>query len=319
MRDKLRAVIDTDPGVDDTMALFFGLLSPDIDIVAITTVWGNTSVERTTENALRLLEIVNRTTIPVAPGAARPLLGPQPSFAHGIHGADGQGNTNLPLPTLEPSHETAADTIIRLAHEYPNQLTLVPVGPLTNLGLALARDPEIARLYQKVVLMGGAFLWHGNASRFGEANIWHDPEAAQIVFEAGWPIVAVGLDVTHKVRLTQEKLDELRETGTPWGIHLHRITDHYMSGYARRWGKRECAMHDALTLAIAADPSLVVSAPKVRVDVELHGQHTRGMTVGDFRPRPDGDTAPDANAEVVLEVDGPRFLDWWSGVLARGS
>jgi purine nucleosidase len=301
------------------MALFFGLLSPDVDVVAITTVWGNTHVEKTTANALRLLEIVGQPKIPVAPGASRPLLGPEPTFGNGIHGADGQGNTNLPPPKLSPVGESASDMIIRLAHEYPGELTLVPVGPMTNVGIALARDPSIARLYRKVVLMGGAFLSHGNVSRFGEANIWHDPEAAQMVFEAGWPVVAVGLDVTHQARLSGETLDQLRGTGHPWATHLHRITQHYLDGYARRWGRRESAMHDALALAIAADPSLALAAPKVRVDVELQGRHTRGMTVGDFRPRPGGEVAPDANAEVVLEVDVPRFLNWWYDVLASPS
>lgn len=317
MAEKLRVVIDCDPGVDDTMALFFGLLSPDVEVLAITTVWGNTAVERTTENALRLLEIVGRPEIPVATGAARPLLGPEPVLGHAIHGADGQGNTNLPPPTLQPANEAAADTIIRLAHEHPGALTLAPIGPLTNIAVALARDPGIAKLYQKVVLMGGAFLCPGNVGRFGEANIWHDPEAAQVVFEAGWPIVAVGLDVTHQARLSQEMLDRLRETKTPWGSHLHRITDHYMSSYARRWGRRECAMHDALALAIAVDPTLALRAPRVRVDVELHGQHTRGMTVADFRPSSHGEVATDANAEVVLDADIPRFLDWWYAVLSQ--
>ena len=317
MTQQLRAVIDCDPGVDDTMAIFFGLLCPDVDVVAITTVWGNTTVAQTTENALRLLEIIGQPEILVAPGAARPLLGPEPTFAHHVHGADGQGNTQLPPPTLKPADESAVDTLIRLAHEQPGQLTLVPIGPLTNVAQALTRDPSIAQLYKKVVLMGGAFLSHGNVSRFGEANVWHDPEAAQLVFDAGWPIVAVGLDVTHRALLDQERLDQLRATGTPWGVHLHRITDHYLNAYARHHGKRVCAMHDALALAIAADPSLVRAAPKVRVDVELHGQHTRGMTVGDFRPRPAGEAAPDANAEVVLDVDVPRFLDWWLQVLSQ--
>jgi purine nucleosidase len=316
MPEKLRAVIDTDPGVDDTMALFFGLLSPDIEVAAITTVWGNTDVGRTTANALRLLEIVGRPELPVARGAARPLLGTEPAFGRAIHGADGQGNTGLPPPGLQPAAESAVDLIVRLAHERPGELTLVPVGPLTNIAAALARDPAIARQYRQVVLMGGAFLHPGNATRVAEANIWHDPEAAQMVFEAGWPITAVGLDVTHTVRLTQERLDRLRETGTPWGVHLHRITAHYLSGYASRWGKRECAMHDALALAVAADSSLALSAPRVRVDVELRGEHTRGMTVGDFRPRPAEEATPGANAKVVLEVDGPRFLDWWYQVLS---
>ncbi|HEX5417106.1 MAG TPA: nucleoside hydrolase [Chloroflexota bacterium] len=315
MFDRLRTVIDCDPGIDDAMALFFGLQAPEIDVVAITTVWGNVDVATTTANALRLLEIADRPEIPVAAGAARPLVGPMPRLGEAIHGADGQGNTNLPPPTLKPAAESAVDLLIRLAHVHPGELTLVAIGPLTNIAMALIRDPAIARLYRKIVIMGGAFLHPGNVTRFGEANVWHDPEAAQLVFEAGWPIVAVGLDVTHTVCLTQAVLDRLLASGTPWGRHLYRITGLYLDAYASRWSKRECAMHDPLALAIAADPSLATLTPKVRVDIELQGKHTRGMTVGDFRPRPNGAVAPDANAEVVLKVDGERFLEWWMQVL----
>jgi purine nucleosidase len=315
-RTPVRVVIDCDTGVDDTMAVFYGLLASEVEVVGLTCVWGNISVDLTTKNTLRLLEMLDRPGIPVARGADKPLVYPKwPPPAVPIHGADGQGNTDLPDPTLKPVDETAAQLIVRLAHEHPGELTLVPTGPLTNVATAVLADPEIATLYKGVVLMGGAFTAIGNAARFAEANIWHDPEAAQVVFDAGWPVTAVGLDVTDKTMIPGSLLDDLRDSGTVAGKHLHRITQNYLDIYGSRRGRRECAMHDALTLGIAADPSLVLESRKVRVDVELTGTHTRGMTVGDFRSWAD---QSNANVDVVLEVDRQRFIDRWSEVI-RGS
>ncbi len=314
MAEPTPVVIDCDTGVDDAMAVLYGLLAPEVEVVALTCVWGNIGAEIATANTLRLLEIVERPGVPVAMGAGKPLVGPKWRLEGGVHGADGQGNTNLPPPTLEPVGESAAEMLVQVAHERPGELTLVPVGPLTNVATAVLMDPEIARLYKGVVLMGGAFLVPGNAARWAEANIWHDPEAAQIVFEAGWPVTAVGLDVTLKTMLDESLLEGLGESGTPAGLHIHRITKHYLDFYASRRGRRECAMHDALALGIAVDPSLALQASKVRVEVELTGTHTRGMTVGEFRPWA---SAEDANANVVLEADGRRFVDRWLEVLSR--
>jgi purine nucleosidase len=308
----LRCVIDCDPGVDDAMALWYGLLHPEIEIVALTSVWGNADVETTTRNALRIVEMAEQGTIPVAVGADKPLLGPPKERGEGVHGHDGQGNTNLPPPKLEPSKESAVELLIRLAHEQPGELTLVPIGPLTNVAAALLADPSIARLYKEVVVMGGAFLVPGNVSPFGEANIWHDPEAAQVVIEAGWPLTIVGLDVTMKARLGQKELDRVEASGTAAGKHLHAISDFYLTRYQSRWGARECAMHDPLALAIAHDPTLVKKAPLVRVDVELRGKHTRGMTVADLRQ---GRERDDVNGAVVLDADYPRFLERWMEVI----
>jgi purine nucleosidase len=305
-------VLDCDTGVDDAMAIFFGLLAPEVEVAAIGCVWGNVRVEMATRNTLRLLEIVDRPRVPVAMGAAKPLVGPAFDLGTDVHGEDGQGNTNLPPPSLRPTAESAPEQIVRLAHERPGELTLVPVGPLTNVATALALDPAIAQLYKEIVLMGGAFLVPGNASRVAEANIWHDPEAAQMVLEAPWPITVVGLDVTRRARLTQPLLDRLHDSGTPAGRHLHRITDFYLSRSESVYGRRDCAMHDPLALAIAADRSLARRAPEVRVDVELAGRHTRGMTVADLRP----DAPPgEANTRVVLEADTARFRERWMEVL----
>jgi purine nucleosidase len=294
------------------MAILYGLLSPHIEVVGLTCCWGNIWVETTTANTLRLLEIVQMPDIPVAMGASKPLLGPIWKLGNGVHGADGQGNTNLPPPKLEPVKESAAELLVRLAHEHPGELTLVPVAPLTNVATALALDPSIAHLYKEVVLMGGNFLAPGNAAKWAEANIWHDPEAAQIVFEAGWPITAVGLDVTLKTMLSEQRLTELAECGTPAARHISLISRYYLEHYAARRGRRECSMHDALALAIAADRSLATHAPLTRVDVELTGTHTRGMTVADLRT---GVSQDAANAHVVLEVDSARFIERWMEVL----
>lgn len=320
MGEPIRVVIDCDTGVDDTMAILYGLLAPEIEIVALPSVWGNTHVETTTLNNLRLLEIMDRPLIPVAQGAGKPLIGTLPPVGR-VHGLDGQGNTNLPPPRLKPVAESAAELIVRLAHEHPGQLTLVPVGPLTNIGLALALDPSIAQLYREVVIMGGAFLAPGNITMTGEANIVHDPEAAQMVLDAGWPVTLVGLDVTMKAMLSEAMLESLSASGTLAARHLRLITRHYLDAYAARSGRRECAMHDALALAIAADPTLVTRAVTTRVDIELNGTHTRGMTVADLRQLyGPGRPAPEqANASVVLETDASRFVNRFVEVLSSGS
>lgn len=314
--ERIPVLLDCDPGIDDAMAIFYGLGAPEIDIVAIGTVWGNVPVETATSNALRLLEIAGRPDIPVAQGAPRPLMGPEPTFSGIIHGKDGQGNANLPPPTTRPTGESAAEQIVRLSRERPGELTLVAVGPLTNLAIAVSLDPTLASRIKSVVIMGGAFLVPGNARPVGEANIWHDPEAAQIVLDAGWPVTVVGLDVTTKARVSQEVFDQLRDSGTSAGRHLHRIVGTYLDAYEQRYGRREGAMHDALALGIAADPTLVLRAPRTRVDVELTGQHTRGMTVADLRW---WITREDANASVVLEADTERFIQRWIEVIGGGT
>lgn len=312
MSDRLRVVLDCDTGVDDAMCILYGLLSPNIDVVGIGTVWGNVPVELATVNTLRLLEIVGQPGVPVARGAGKPMIGQVSRYATYVHGEDGQGNTNLPPPSLQPVHGTAAEQIVRLAHEYPGELTLVPVGPMTNVGIALTLDPGIAQLYKGVVLMGGSPLTPGYFRRVSDPNIWNDPEAAQLIFEAGWPITTVGINVTERVRFTGPMREQLQASGTPAGLHLAKIVDFYMRNYEQRWGVYESAMHDALALAIAEDPTIATEAPLVRVDVELHGALTRGYMAADLRPRP---TPADANARVVLEVDTPRFLQRFMQVL----
>jgi purine nucleosidase len=294
-------LFDCDPGVDDAMA--------------IGTVWGNVSVDLTTLNTLRLLEIGGRPDIPVARGAARPLLGPEPAFENGVHGEDGQGDINLPPPITQATGETAAAQIVRLANERPGEITLVAVGPMTNLGIALGLDPTIAKKFRQVVLMGGAFQVPGNVSATAEANIWHDPEAAQMVVEAGWPLTIVGLDVTEQARVTETMLRDLAATGNPSTVHLQRISDGYLDIYTGRYGsdERQCPMHDALALGIAVDESLLIDAPRAFVAIELNGSITRGATIADLRSWA---PAAKANARVALKADGERFVREWVATMA---
>ena len=312
--EPLKVVMDVDTGVDDAMAILYGLLAPEVEIVAFGTVWGNAPVEVCTTNTLRLLEMTGQPGIPVAEGAGKPIMGPLTHVSTDVHGEDGQGNVNLGPPTIRATGESAAGQLIRLAHERPGELTLVAVGPLTNVAAAVLADPRIARLYRGVVIMGGAFFTPGNVTRVAGANGWHDPEAAQAVYEAGWPITTVPLDVTHTVCVTGALLDRLRDSGTPAGRHVHKITQHYLARYERTFpGQSQCSMHDALALGIAADRSLIKRSKRARVDIELTGTLTRGMTVGDFRPWA---REEDANAEVVFEAEGERFLERWIAVLS---
>jgi inosine-uridine nucleoside N-ribohydrolase len=210
-----RLIIDTDPGVDDAMAILFALQSPEIQLEALTTVFGNGGVKQTTANALRVLELAQRPDIPVVPGATTPLLRPYRGQGYRVHGRDGLGDTNLPLPRTHAQARRAAEYLISRIMDEPGQLTLVAVGPLTNLALAVRLEADIAQNVQEVVIMGGAATVPGNASPLAEANIHNDPEAAKIVFHAGWPLTMVGLDVTCKTIMTSAYLARLREAGTP--------------------------------------------------------------------------------------------------------
>ena len=200
MTSSLRQIIvDTDPGIDDAMAIFYALASPELDVVGLTTVFGNVGVDLGTTNALRLLEIAERTDIPVAAGAPKPLVTPYHGPADFVHGRDGQGDTFGPAPTTSANAAHAAQFIVDTVMATPGEITLVPIGPLTNIALAMTMCPGLTAHVREIVLMGGNAFCPGNASPSGEANILNDPEAADIVFGAECPIVMAGLDVTHQV------------------------------------------------------------------------------------------------------------------------
>ena len=193
-----KILIDTDPGVDDTMAILFALRSPELEVVGMTAVFGNAYVDTAALNALRLIELEGHEHIPVAKGTGRPIVGPPRRVADFVHGADGLGGINPPSPDGQLLDVPAAQFIVETILQNPGEITLVPVGPLTNIALALRLEPKIVDLVKQVVIMGGAAYVPGNASPVGEANIFNDPHAAAIVFSAGWPLTMVGLDVTMK-------------------------------------------------------------------------------------------------------------------------
>lgn len=305
-----RIIIDTDPGVDDAMAIFFALRSPELEVIGLTTIFGNVHTDLATTNALRLLEIAGRTDIPVAPGADHPLagrfLGPVPF----VHGDDGQGNTHLPPPTTQPCAQSAAAFIVEQVMAAPGEITLVPIGPLTNIALALRLEPRLAQAVQAVVLMGGNALCPGNASPTAEANIRNDPEAADVVFGAGWPVTMVGLDVTHRVNMSSAHLARYAAGPDPLAQHIARIVPFYQSYFERDIpGFDGIYVHDSSAIAYLIDPTLFrVERWPVRVE-------TQGLSRGKTWPAvhlPDRDSGaawrdrPLVN--VCVEVDAARLL-----------
>jgi purine nucleosidase len=299
-----RIIIDTDPGVDDSMAILFAFQSPEVQVEGLTTVFGNNHVDIMTTNALRLLELADRTDIPVAPGAGKPLTRPYTGEGHRIHGRNGLGDVEFPEPKIKPDNRRAAEYIIETVMANPGEITLVPVGPLTNIALAASLEPRIAENVREVVIMGGAANVPGNASPVAEANIRNDPEAAHIVFHAGWPLTMLGLDVTLKTVITDEYLETLKSAGNKYTDFIYKISQFYMAAYKSRGGRDGFAVHDSSALAYVIDPTLF-DGKKTYVDVECHSPHYFGNTVPDWRGQRNGEP----NVNVILDVDNDRFLE----------
>ena len=251
-----KIIIDTDPGVDDAMAIFLALRSPEIEVIGLTTIFGNVHTSLATTNALRLLEIAGRADIPVAQGANNPLVrdysGPVPF----IHGEDGQGNVDLSPPSGTAIPQSAAALIVDQIMNAPHEITLVPIGPLTNIALALRLEPRIVENVREVVLMGGNALVPGNASPAAEANIHNDPEAAELVFGASWPVTMVGLDVTHEVVISRDQIDRLERAQNPLAQHLSRISKLYQQFVEASSHMRGYYIHDPSAIAYLVDPSI---------------------------------------------------------------
>lgn len=299
-----KIIIDTDPGIDDAMAIFYALESPELEVIGLTTVFGNTYVDRCTQNALSLLEIAGRTDIPVAAGAERPLTMPFERPAHFVHGSDGQGDVNLPPPTTQAISIHAAQFLIEQISAAPRQITLVPIGPLTNIALAYLLKPSIAEQVQEIVLMGGNAFVPGNASPSGEANIWNDPEAADVVFGMPCPITMVGLDVTEKVYMSPQVLDSIGTIPNVRAQHLAKILPFYRAFHDSVHGSSGIHVHDSTAITYLLRPELfkTVQHP-LRVETSGIG---RGRTVPAFG-RSDNETAwknrPAINICVGVDAD----------------
>jgi purine nucleosidase len=300
-------LMDVDTGVDDALAILLAHRWPSAQIVAIGTVTGNVSAAQAATNTLKTLDALGADT-PVAVGAPQALARP-PFPPSAIHGVDGLGDADLPAPTRAPTGEHAVDQLLRLVHERPGELSLFASGPLTNLGLALQRDPQLPRLVKEVMVMGGAIVAAGNVTPVAEANIYHDPEAAALVFAADWPVTLVALDVTMRALLRSDELARLRASERPLARFVTRIVPPYARIYSQRFGFEAVTMHDPLAMALLLDPSLALERVALDTRVETSGKLTVGMTVADRRaligPGFDQPTHP---LDIPLEVDTPRFI-----------
>lgn len=316
---KTRVILDVDTGVDDAMAILYALGRPGIQLEACTTVYGNTEVENSTTNTLALLDICGRGDIPVAEGVGRPLLKPFVKWAGHVHGENGIGGVVLPPAPNSAVKEHAIDLLIRMAHENPGEITLLPVSPLTNIALAFSKDPSIAKLFKEVVIMGSNLTLAGVMgvkSRRVDANFYNDPEAASIVMNSGANIVLVGVDVTNQVRLDRARIDRIASEGGRPAKTMMEIIEFYYNFYVSNDAHRPkhmprgAGMHDPMAVAVAEDPGLA-KMQSLRADIELSGEWTRGQLVAEHRPLPN----LQPNVRVCTEFAGEEFLDRFSEAL----
>lgn len=343
-RGPFRVVIDTDPGVDDALALLLAMRSPELKIEAITPVAGNVPLQLTLPNALRMVQIAGRTDIPVAAGASTPLLRRLVTATY-AHGENGLGGAVFPDPTIKPVAEPATQLIRQIIRKYPGEVTLLPIGPLTNIATALSLDSELAGMVRGIVMMGGS-LSGGNITPAAEFNIYVDPEAARIVFQSGIPITMVGLDATRKTSLTEKHVRVLEDAQNPVSQAAAKIGRNSIDHNRQRGFLVGPNMHDSLAIAGFLDPSLL-TLKDYYVDVETSGELTAGETLGysptagDLKQKPGTEkqntnmsirgSAPTLagtrispvlrdkfvpNAKVALDVDSPRFFDLLIGRLS---
>jgi inosine-uridine nucleoside N-ribohydrolase len=288
-------LIDCDPGHDDAIALLLALSSPEVEVVGVTTVAGNQTLEKTTANAIRVLDFAGRDDIPVAVGAERPLVR-EPFVAAYVHGETGLDGPDLPPPQRAPLEQHAVDFLA----EHVAGTTLVPIGPLTNVALLLARYPEVRA--KRIVLMGGA-IGLGNVIPAAEFNIWADPEAAARVFASGLEITMIGLDVTHQALLMTEDAERLRSSGRT-GKMVADLFDFFHRFHADTYGFGGSPIHDAVAVAHVIRPELVQTEHR-HVAIDCASELNRGRTVVDLWQR----TVEDPNAHVGVGVDGRAFVD----------
>jgi len=308
-------IIDTDPGTDDAIALMLAMNSPELNIKAITVVPGNVTAEQGLDNALRMVSLAGRCDIPVAKGAEHPLF-QKLITAQFWHGKNGLANVELPPSKCTASTEWAPNLIIRAIHEHPHDITLVPIGPLTNIALAVEEDPTIVPLVNRVIVMGGS-ISGGNVNASAEANIYNDPEAAQVVFQAGWPITMDGLDVGNMTMFTQKDVDQLKEKPGPMCDFMVQVTQ-FLVDLSKKFGDDGSPMYDPLAVGQAIDSTILKTEP-MHVDVETKGEYTRGETVANRRNEYEnnvlhgdhyeieGLVKVKPNVDVAVGVDAERF------------
>ena len=296
-----KIILDCDPGHDDAVAMLLAHGNPDIEIVAVTTMFGNQTVDKTTRNALSVAAVAGITGVPFAAGAHRPLVRTVET-AGSIHGESGLDGPQLPDATFELDSRHAVDLIIdTIMESEPGTVTLVPTAALTNIALAVRKEPRIASRVKEVVLMGGGYNV-GNWSATSEFNIIIDPEAAHIVFNEDWPLTMVGLDVTHQALATPSVVAEIAAIGTPVAAFVGELMDFFAHSYKDEQGFDYPPVHNPVAVAYVIDPT-VLTVRKAPLDVELTGTITLGMTVADLRaPAPD-----DCTTQVATGLDADKF------------
>lgn len=311
-----RVIIDTDPGVDDAMAILLALNSPELKVEALTVVPGNVEGKQGLENALKIVSLAGRCDVIVAGGAEHP-LNQKLITAQYWHGPNGLAGVELPESRCKADARFGPDLIIEMVHKHPHEISLIPVGPLTNIALAVSKDPSIVPLVKNIVIMGGS-ITGGNVNGAAEANIYNDPEAASIVFNAGWIVTMIGSDVGERTLFTRKDLTDLQEQHGPESDFIAKLADFYVTR-SEKSGYTGAAMYDPLAVATVIDPTLV-TLKDMHVDVETRGEFTRGETVanrmgydeqnvlhGDHYEI-DGLTPLPANARVCTNSDAERFV-----------
>ena len=299
----LPIILDCDPGHDDSIALILALASPELDLKAVTTSAGNQTPEKTLRNALRILTLLQRNDIPVAGGAVKPLMR-ELIIADNVHGESGLDGPELPEPNFAPQQCNAVELIAKTLRESKEPMTIVATGPLTNIALLLTSHAELKPKIARIVIMGGA-AGLGNWTPAAEFNIYVDPEAAEIVFQSGLPIVMAGLDVTHRAQIMSEDIERFRQLDNPVAAVVADLLDFFMEYHKQeKWGFQGAPLHDPCTIAWLIKPSMFTCVERW-VGVETQGKYTQGMTVVDYYSLTNN--AP--NTTVMMDIDRQAFVD----------
>ena len=308
-----KIIIDTDPGQDDAVAILLALASPDeIEVLGITAVAGNVPLSLTEKNARIVCELAGRPDIPVYAGCDRPLKRKLVTAEH-VHGKTGLDGPELPEPKIKLQEKHGVDFIIdTILQEPENSISLCPLGPLTNIASAILKQPKIVSRIKKIVLMGGAYFEVGNITPAAEFNIFVDPDAAKIVFEAGIDMVVMPLDVTHKALVTEKRNEAFRELKSPVGIAVAEMTDFFERFDKEKYGSSGAPLHDPCVTAYLIDPK-IFSGKNINVEIETKSELTLGMTVADWW----GVTDRKANTFFVGDLDSDKFFGLLTERLGR--